>query len=70
MGNPPTSTIGSTAETGPWEGAIRTVREWDPAWAAACLKVTTNPWNRGLLPHKFVELVSLALNAACTNLNP
>jgi len=60
----------SSEETGPWEAAIRTLREWDPAWAATCLKMTTNPWNRGALPRKFVELVSLALNAACTNLNP
>ena len=60
----------SSAETGPWEAAIRTLREWDPAWAATCLKMTTNPWKRGVLTRKFVELVSLALNAACTNLNP
>jgi alkylhydroperoxidase/carboxymuconolactone decarboxylase family protein YurZ len=60
----------SSEETGPWEAAIRTLREWDPAWAATCLKMTTNPWNQGVLPRKFVELVSLALNAACTNLNP
>jgi len=59
----------SSQETGPWEAAIRALREWDAAWAAACLKMTTNPWNRGVLPRKFAELVSLALNAACTNLN-
>ncbi len=57
-------------ETGPWEAAIRTLREWDPAWAATCLKMTTNSWSGGVLPRRFVELVSLALNAACTNLNP
>ena len=60
----------SSEETGPWEAAARTLREWDPAWAATCQKMTTNPWDRGVLPRKLVELVSLALNAACTNLNP
>lgn len=60
----------SSEETGPWDAAIRTLREWDPAWAGTCLKMTTNPWIQGVLPRKFVELVSLALNAACTNLNP
>jgi len=60
----------SADETGPWEAALRTLREWDPAWAASCEKMSTDPWSRGVLPRKFVELVSLALNAACTNLNP
>jgi alkylhydroperoxidase/carboxymuconolactone decarboxylase family protein YurZ len=32
--------------------------------------MTTNPWTAGVLPRKFIELVSVALNAACTNLNP
>jgi len=32
--------------------------------------MSTNPWTTGALPRKFVELVSLGLNAACTNLNP
>ena len=57
-------------ETGPWEAALRTLREWDSAWAATCLMMTTNPWDQGVLPRKYIELVSLALNAACTNLNP
>jgi len=32
--------------------------------------MTTNPWVDGVLPRRFVELVGVALNAACTNLNP
>jgi alkylhydroperoxidase/carboxymuconolactone decarboxylase family protein YurZ len=32
--------------------------------------MTTNPWTAGVLPRKFIELVGVALNAACTNLNP
>jgi len=31
--------------------------------------MTMNPWISGILPRKFVELVGVALNAACTNLN-
>jgi alkylhydroperoxidase/carboxymuconolactone decarboxylase family protein YurZ len=31
--------------------------------------MTTNPWTRGILSRKFVELVCVGLNAACTNLN-
>ncbi len=32
--------------------------------------MTTNPWTSGLLPRKTVELIGVAVNAACTNLNP
>jgi hypothetical protein len=32
--------------------------------------MTTNPWTQGVLPRKFIELVGVGLNAACTNLNP
>jgi alkylhydroperoxidase/carboxymuconolactone decarboxylase family protein YurZ len=32
--------------------------------------MSTNPWTTGILPRKLVELVSVGLNAACTNLNP
>jgi alkylhydroperoxidase/carboxymuconolactone decarboxylase family protein YurZ len=32
--------------------------------------MSTNPWSSGVLPRKTVELIGVALNAACTNLNP
>src|SRR5271154_5140155 len=63
-------TAGKSQETGPWDPAFTKLREWDPAWAEACVKMTVNPWTSGVLPRKFIELVSVALNAACTNLNP
>ena len=57
-------------EMGPWDDpALATLREWDPKWAETCLKMSTNPWTSGILPRKTVELVGLAVNAACTNLN-
>jgi alkylhydroperoxidase/carboxymuconolactone decarboxylase family protein YurZ len=55
---------------GPWGPALEKLREWDPKWAEPCEKMTTNPWTGGVLPRKTVELISVALNAACTNLNP
>ena len=57
-------------ETGPWDAALAQIRELDPEWADACLKMTTNPWSSAVLPRKTVESISLAINAACTNLNP
>ncbi len=56
-------------ETGPWGGALARLEQWDPAWAAACKAVSTSPWTSNVLSRKFVELVSLAINVACTNLN-
>jgi len=56
--------------TGPWDSAVDQLREWDPKWAEACVKMTSNPGVQEVLPRKFIELVGIALNAACTNLNP
>jgi len=60
----------SQPETGPWDAALDKVREWDPQWGEACAKMTTNPWTSEVLPLRLVELISVAINAACTNLNP
>lgn len=59
-----------TTNTGPWDDALEQLREWDPAWAQTCERMTTNPWRSGVLPPKLVELIGVAMNAACTNLNP
>ena len=56
-------------ETGPWDAALDQLREWDPKWTETCLNMSTNPWTSGVLPRKTVELISVALNVACTNLN-
>jgi alkylhydroperoxidase/carboxymuconolactone decarboxylase family protein YurZ len=56
--------------TSPWDAALSKLREWDPAWAEQCVKMTTNPWTEGVLRTKFIELVCIGLNTARTNLNP
>ena len=57
-------------ELGPWSEALGQLREWDPAWAETCTRMATNPWRSGVLPRRLVELIGIALNAACTSLNP
>jgi alkylhydroperoxidase/carboxymuconolactone decarboxylase family protein YurZ len=52
------------------EPALALLREWQPASAAICERLAINPWRSGVLSPKFVELVSLAVNAACSNLQP
>jgi len=59
----------SIVETGPWDAAAFDIlSRWDPAWSASVEKVTNDPW-KGALDHKTVELICVAINAACTNLN-
>ncbi len=55
---------------GPWDPTLQQLREWDPKWAEICVRMTNNSWTGGVLPRKTVELISVGLNAACTNLNP
>jgi alkylhydroperoxidase/carboxymuconolactone decarboxylase family protein YurZ len=53
----------------PWGSSLDKLKEWDPKGAELLLGVGTNPWTSGVLPRKDVELIYLALNCACTNLN-
>jgi alkylhydroperoxidase/carboxymuconolactone decarboxylase family protein YurZ len=56
--------------TGPWDNlALAKFREWEPLWVDQCLKMSADPWTSGVLPRKDVELISIAVNAACTNLS-
>ena len=69
----PTATTAASdpsAETGPWDDALAQLREWDPAFAETCTRMAANSWRVGVLSRKLVELISVGLNAACTNLNP
>src|SRR5262245_6268930 len=65
-----TSVVDQRHTSGPWDTALEQLRQWEPAWAETCVTMTTNPWTSGVLSRKFIELVSIGLNAACTNLNP
>jgi alkylhydroperoxidase/carboxymuconolactone decarboxylase family protein YurZ len=65
-----TTTTDRPRETGPWDSALVQLQKWDPDWAETCLTMTTNPWTCGVLSRKFVELIGVAINVSCTNLNP
>jgi alkylhydroperoxidase/carboxymuconolactone decarboxylase family protein YurZ len=57
------------SEMGPWDSfAFDTLEQWDPTWSGLVETMTTNPWN-GPLERKTIELICVAINAACTNLN-
>ena len=59
----------TSPKTGPWnDAAFKILERWDPEWSEAVDRMTNNPWI-GSLDRKTAELISLAVNAACTNLN-
>jgi alkylhydroperoxidase/carboxymuconolactone decarboxylase family protein YurZ len=63
----PTST--ASVPAGPLDAALGTMNAWDPEGIAILAKMSASPWATGILPRRFVELVCVGLNAACTNLN-
>jgi len=65
---PATPTIKKLRKSGLWDPSLEKLGEWDPEWAEKYLKMSSNPWTNGILPAKLVELISLGLSAACTNL--
>ncbi|MFO1122609.1 MAG: carboxymuconolactone decarboxylase family protein [Hyphomicrobiales bacterium] len=63
-------TMPSTKEAGPWdEAALAQLAQWDPGWADSAYAMSSNPWHGEVLSRRFAELVSVAVNVACTNLN-
>jgi len=53
----------------PWGSSLDKLKEWDPQGAELMLRMGASPWTSGVLPRKEVELISLALHSACTNLD-
>jgi len=53
-----------------WDEALALLREWDPAWAETCSRMTNNPWKSGVLPRKTVELISVGLNTGTVAFHP
>jgi alkylhydroperoxidase/carboxymuconolactone decarboxylase family protein YurZ len=63
-------TMPSTQEAGLWdEASLAQLAQWDPGWADSAYAMSTNPWHGEVLSRRFAELVSVAVNVACTNLN-
>ena len=56
-------------ETNPWGSSLDKLKEWDPKGAELLLRMGTSPWTSGVLPRKEVELITVGLHSACTNLD-
>src|SRR5262245_22081178 len=57
------------ATTSAFDAALAQLRAWDPGWAEKYQRAATNPWTNGILTAKEIELICVAINVACTNLN-
>jgi alkylhydroperoxidase/carboxymuconolactone decarboxylase family protein YurZ len=65
----PTPTVDELRARGVWGPAMDSFAEADPDWSERCARMTNNPWTTGILPVKWIELICIALNAACTHRN-
>lgn len=67
--NSATPTVDELREQGAWNPALDRLAEWDPSWSERTARMVNNPWTTGILPVKWIELICVALNAACTHRN-
>jgi alkylhydroperoxidase/carboxymuconolactone decarboxylase family protein YurZ len=65
----PTPTIDELRARGAWSTALDSLAESDPDWTERCARMSNNPWTTAVLPVKWIELICIALNAACTHRN-
>lgn len=65
----PTPTIDALRAAGAWSPALDSFAQCDPDWTERCARMANNPWATGVLPIKWIELICIALNAACTHRN-
>ncbi|HWJ52070.1 MAG TPA: carboxymuconolactone decarboxylase family protein [Propionibacteriaceae bacterium] len=64
-----TPAIDELRARGDWSPDLDTLAEWDPDWTERTAQMVNNPWTTGILPVKWIELICIALNAACTHRN-
>lgn len=64
-----TPAVDRLRQSGDWSSALDDFYQWDPDWTERCARMSTNPWSTGILPVKWIELICIALNAACTHRN-
>ena len=48
--------------------ALDTIRQWEPVWAEKYIKISTNPWENGVLDLKTIELLCVGISASGTTL--
>ena len=64
-----TPTVDELRGRGAWSSELDLLAGWDPDWSERCARMVNNPWTTGVLPVKWIELICVALNVACTHRN-
>ena len=64
----PTPVTDGMREAGSWNPIWDQLREWDPEWTEQFMAMHATPLGRGVFPPEFVELLSIAIDAACTHM--
>lgn len=64
----PTPTIDRMQQEGSWNPLWDTLSRWDPEWTEQFMAMNAVPIRRGVFPPEFVELLSIAIDAAATHL--
>ncbi|MCC3312914.1 Uncharacterised protein [Nocardia africana] len=54
--------------SGSWNPLWDQLYEWDPEWTEQFMTMGSTPIRRGVFSPQFVELLSIAIDAACTHL--
>jgi len=63
-----TPTIDRMQRDGNWNPLWDTLFQWDPEWTEQFMAMNATPIRRGVFPPEFVELLSIAIDAAATHM--
>lgn len=63
-----TPVIDGMRASGTWNPLWDQLFEWDPEWIEQFMAMNAIPIRRGVFPPQFVELLSIAIDAACTHM--
>ncbi|MFC7449087.1 carboxymuconolactone decarboxylase family protein [Rhodococcus daqingensis] len=64
----PTPTLDRMKHDGSWNPLWDTLSQWDPEWTEQFMAMNATPVRRGVFTPEFVELLSIAIDAAATHL--
>ncbi|WP_137874503.1 carboxymuconolactone decarboxylase family protein [Rhodococcus sp. Q] len=63
-----TPTIDGMRRSGNWNPLWDTLSDWDPEWTEQFMAMNATPIRRGVFSPEFVELLSIAIDAAATHM--
>lgn len=66
--SPSTPTVDAMRAGGTWNPLWDQLHEWDPEWTEQFMSMGSLPIRRGVLTPQFIELLSIAVDAACTHM--